>query len=177
MLAAVVTDWFFTVPAIRVAEARTAAGASDTWMYRFDHPDPRDNYRFGACHATEIPFVFDTATRAELRPLIGDAPSPAVANVAHRVWVDFITSGDPGWARYDQRDGGPPACWATPSRRPATRPATSARSGTASARAPARPGLGRCLGLWCGWGFWGSVRVAWAEARDRADAGRNCQMT
>jgi para-nitrobenzyl esterase len=83
------------------AEARTAAGASDTWMYRFDHPDPRDNYRFGACHAAEIPFVFDTAIRAELRPLIGDAPSPAVADLAHRVWVDFITSGDPGWARYD----------------------------------------------------------------------------
>src|SRR6185312_8542926 len=103
LLAAVITDWFFRIPPIRVAEARTAAGASDTWMYRFDHPDPRDNYGFGACHAAEIPFVFDTATRGELRPLIGDAPSPAVANVAHRVWVDFITSGDPGWARYDVR--------------------------------------------------------------------------
>ena len=77
------------------------AGAGDTWMYRFDHPDPRDNHRFGACHAAEIPFVFDTATRAELRPLIGDAPSSAVADRTHRVWVDFITSGDPGWARYD----------------------------------------------------------------------------
>src|SRR4029077_4671733 len=95
LLAAVITDWFFRIPPIRVAETRTTAGASDTWMYRFDHPDPRDNYGFGACHAAEIPFVFDTATRGELRPLIGDAPSPAVANVAHRVWVDFITSGDP----------------------------------------------------------------------------------
>ena len=45
--------------------------------------------------------MFDTATRAELRPLIGDAPSSAVADRTHRVWVDFITSGDPGWARYD----------------------------------------------------------------------------
>ena len=101
LLAAVITDWFFRIPPIRVAEARAVAGASDTWMYRFDHPDPRDNHRFGACHAAEIPFVFDTATRAELRPLIGDAPSQAVADLAHRVWVDFITSGDPGWARYD----------------------------------------------------------------------------
>jgi para-nitrobenzyl esterase len=101
LLAAVITDWFFRIPPIRVAEARASAGAGDTWMYRFDHPDPRDNHGFGACHATEIPFVFDTATRAELRPLIGDAPSSAVADQAHRVWVDFITSGDPGWARYD----------------------------------------------------------------------------
>jgi len=101
LLAAVITDWFFRIPPIRVAEARALAGAGDTWMYRFDHPDPRDNHGFGACHATEIPFVFDTATRAELRPLIGDAPSAAVADRTHRVWVEFITSGDPGWARYD----------------------------------------------------------------------------
>ena len=101
LLAAVITDWFFRIPAIRVAEARAASGAGDTWMYRFDHPEPRDNHRFGACHAAEIPFVFDTATREELRPLIGDAPSSAVADRAHRVWVDFITHGDPGWARYD----------------------------------------------------------------------------
>jgi para-nitrobenzyl esterase len=105
LLAAVISDWFFRIPPIRVAEARAAAGAAagagDTWMYRFDHPEPQDNHRFGACHAAEIPFVFDTATRPELRPLIGDAPSSAVADRAHRVWVDFIASGDPGWARYD----------------------------------------------------------------------------
>jgi len=105
LLAAVISDWFFRIPPIRVAEARAAAGAvagaADTWMYRFDYPEPQDNHRFGACHATEIPFVFDTATRPELRPLIGDAPSSAVADRTHRVWVDFISRGDPGWARYD----------------------------------------------------------------------------
>ena len=101
VLAAVITDWFFRIPPIRVAEARAASGISHTWMYRFDHPEPQDNRRLGACHAAEIPFVFDTATRAELRPLIGDTPSQAVADQAHRVWVDFITRGDPGWARYD----------------------------------------------------------------------------
>jgi len=101
LLAAVISDWFFRMPPIRVAETRAASGAGDTWMYRFDHPEPEDNHGFGACHAAEIPFVFDTATRPELRPLIGDAPSPAVADQAHRVWVDFISRGDPGWARYD----------------------------------------------------------------------------
>ena len=101
LLAAVISDWFFRIPPIRAAETRAAAGAGGTWMYRFDHPEPEDNHGFGACHAAEIPFVFDTATRPELRPLIGDAPSPAVADQAHRVWVDFISRGDPGWARYD----------------------------------------------------------------------------
>jgi para-nitrobenzyl esterase len=67
VLAAVITDWFFRIPPIRVAEARAASGADRIWMYRFDHPEPQDNRRFGACHAAEIPFVFDTATREELR--------------------------------------------------------------------------------------------------------------
>jgi len=111
VLAAVVTDWFFAIPAIRVAEARagrdsagpgSAGGDSaGTWAYRFDHPAPADNHRLGACHGAEIPFVFDTITRADVRPRIGDSPSQAVADQAHKVWVDFITSGDPGWAAYD----------------------------------------------------------------------------
>jgi len=101
ILAAVVTDWFFRIPPIRVAEARAAAGAGATWMYRFDRPEPEDNRGFGACHAAEIPFVFDTIAREDIRPLIGDTPSQVVADQAHRVWVDFITHGNPGWAPYD----------------------------------------------------------------------------
>jgi para-nitrobenzyl esterase len=101
ILAAVISDWFFRVPAIRVAEARGATGAASTWMYRFDEPEPRANHNLGACHAAEIPFVFDTITRAGVRPRLGDAPSQAVADRTHRVWVDFITRGDPGWAPYD----------------------------------------------------------------------------
>jgi len=100
ILAAVITDWFFRVPAIRVAEARGASAAARTWMYRFDWPEPRANNGLGACHAAEIPYVFDTSGRDDVRPLIG-APSQAVADLAHRVWVDFITRGEPGWAPYD----------------------------------------------------------------------------
>jgi para-nitrobenzyl esterase len=99
VLAAVITDWFFGIPAIRVAEARAASGAR-TWMYRFDHPEPEANHRFGAAHAVEIPFVFNTTSREELRPLIGDSPSAAAADTAHRTWVSFVTEGTPGWASY-----------------------------------------------------------------------------
>ena len=101
VLAAVITDWFFGIPAIRVAETRAARGNANTWTYRFDHPAPADNDRFGACHGVEIPFVFDTITRDEVHPLIGQTPSPAVARRAHQVWVDFISTGDPGWPAYD----------------------------------------------------------------------------
>jgi len=101
ILAAVVTDWFFGIPATRVAEARVAAGASGTWTYRFDHLRPEDNNRLGACHAAEIPFVFDTIGDDETRPLIGGTPSQAVADKAHKAWVDFIVNGNPGWPAYD----------------------------------------------------------------------------
>jgi para-nitrobenzyl esterase len=101
VLAAVITDWFFRVPAIRVAEARGDTAVARTWMYRFDYPEPRANRGLGACHAVEIPYVFDTVTRSELRPLLGGAPAQAVADRTHRVWVDFINRGDPGWAPYD----------------------------------------------------------------------------
>jgi len=101
VLAAVITDWFFAIPAIRVAEARAASGTTSTWVYRFDHPAPENNHRYGACHAAEIPFVFDALAHEDLYPLIGDNPSQAVADHTHKVWVDFITHGDPGWAAYD----------------------------------------------------------------------------
>jgi para-nitrobenzyl esterase len=101
ILAALVSDWFFRVPAIRVAETRVAAGAASTWMYRFDLPDPEANGGLGAAHAVEIPYVFDTIDRPTARPLIGGSPSRAAADRVHRVWVDFVTHGDPGWAPYD----------------------------------------------------------------------------
>jgi para-nitrobenzyl esterase len=101
LMAAVVSDWFFRVPAIRVAETRVAAGAAGTWMYRFDYPEPADNHGYGASHAVEVPFAFDTLDRNESPALMGDAPSQAVADRVHRIWVDFITRGDPGWAPYD----------------------------------------------------------------------------
>jgi para-nitrobenzyl esterase len=100
VLAAVITDWFFGIPPIRVAEARAARGTSSTWMYRFDHLTPADNHRLGSCHGTELPFVFDTITRDDVRPRIGDTPSQAAADQVHKTWVDFITSADPGWAAY-----------------------------------------------------------------------------
>jgi para-nitrobenzyl esterase len=104
LMAAVVSDWFFRVPGIRVAEARAAAGrgaAAPTWMYRFDWPEPDQNHGFGSAHAVEIPYVFDTIARPGLPPQMWPSPSRAVADSTHRVWVDFVTDGDPGWAPYD----------------------------------------------------------------------------
>lgn len=97
LLAAVGTDWFFRIRAIRVAEARAASGTARTWVYRFDHPNHETSHRLGACHGAEIPFVFDTITREETHPRIGDTLSQAMADAAHNAWISFIANGTPGW--------------------------------------------------------------------------------
>ena len=99
LLASVVTDWFFTVPAIRHAEAGPRA-AAPRWSTASTVPAQDDNNRYGACHAVEIPFVFDNIELDQTKALIGDHPSQAVADTAHSTWVAFVTSGDPGWAPY-----------------------------------------------------------------------------
>ncbi len=100
VLAAVVTDWFFAVPAIRHAEAR-AAGGGTTWAYRFDRPPPADNGGLGAAHAVEIPYVFGTAHLPSARPLAGATPSPDVVADRARAsgWPSCATA-TPGWAPY-----------------------------------------------------------------------------
>jgi len=73
LLMAVATDWFFRLPALRLAESRTGAPGS-THVYEFAWPSPQFGGRLGACHALEIGFVFDTLAAAGSRPMAGEAP-------------------------------------------------------------------------------------------------------
>lgn len=98
-LAAIITDWFFTVPAIRVAEAR--GETSPTWMYRFDHRSTACGGLLGAAHATEIPFVFDTLDSPDAPAILGPDAPQALADAMHASWITFITDADPGWPRYE----------------------------------------------------------------------------
>ena len=98
--AAIVTDWFFRIPAIRVAEAR-ATGKGATYLYEMAWRSPQFGGRMGACHTLEIPFVFDNLDQEENRPLVGENPPQELADAMHRAWVSFATHGDPGWPRYD----------------------------------------------------------------------------
>jgi para-nitrobenzyl esterase len=101
LMAAIVTDWFFAVPGIRVAEAHaSAAPEGSTWCYRCDHLTPADNHGLGAAHATEIPFVFDTADLPDSAALVGEHPSRATVEALHSAWVSFVKGGSPGWAPY-----------------------------------------------------------------------------
>jgi para-nitrobenzyl esterase len=96
----IVTDWFFRVPAIQLAEARVANG-EPAYMYEFAWRSPLFNGRLGSCHALELAFVFDNLHRDESRWLTGPNPPQEIATAMHTAWVAFATSGDPGWPRYD----------------------------------------------------------------------------
>ena len=98
--AAIVTDWFFRIPAIRLAEAH-AIGKGATYLYEMAWRSPQFDRRLGACHALEIPFVFDNLDQDENRALVDENPPQQLADSMHQTWVSFATRGDPGWPRYD----------------------------------------------------------------------------
>ena len=100
LLVAVVTDWFYRIPAIRLAEAHAKSNPA-TYMYEFAWRSPQFNGLLGASHATEIAFVFDTLDEEQHEPLLGTNPPQQLANTMHAAWVAFATRGDPGWPRYD----------------------------------------------------------------------------
>jgi carboxylesterase type B len=103
LLVAIQTDWWCRIPAIRLADAHVS-NKSRTYMYEFAWRSPVANGLFGACHALEIPFVFDTLDQGPTQMignLLGDNPPQQLASTMHSAWISFITRGDPGWSEYE----------------------------------------------------------------------------
>ena len=101
LLADIATDWYFRLPAIRLAEAQASGG--QTWVYEFAWPSPQFGGRLGACHALELGFTFDTLEHEAHGALMGDAAPQELADAMHGAWIRFVTDGDPGWAPYEAR--------------------------------------------------------------------------
>jgi para-nitrobenzyl esterase len=106
IFSAIASDFFFRIPACRVAEARATAPAT-THMYEFAWRSPRKvptqiSPELGACHALELGFTFDTLSTAS--SITGPNPPQGLATAMHAAWVEFVKSGDPGnadWIPYD----------------------------------------------------------------------------
>lgn len=95
VLCAALTDQFFRVPALRLAEGRADATAP-TFVYEFDWGTPVQD--LGACHALEIGFVFDNL--AVSGQMAGANPPQELASDMHARWIAFARGGDPGWEAY-----------------------------------------------------------------------------
>ncbi|WP_051026934.1 carboxylesterase/lipase family protein [Nocardia higoensis] len=100
LLAAVVTDWFFRIPAIRLAETQAATGGQ-AWAFRFDWRSPALGGKLGSAHAVDLPFVFATHRHPGSHLLTGPDAPDAVARTTHEMYRAFVVEGDPGWTRYD----------------------------------------------------------------------------
>lgn len=93
VLSEMITDWFYRIPALRLAEA-----VPRSHVYEFGWESPVGG--LGACHGLEVPFVFDTLDDPGAAALAGPAAPRELAAAVHRAWVAFATTGDPGWPAY-----------------------------------------------------------------------------
>lgn len=96
IFAALVTDKFFRLPALAVAQARSG-GPAATYFYEFNWGNPP----IGAGHSLEIPFVFDNLARAADDQVIGENPPQDLADTMNSAWVAFATTANPGWPAFD----------------------------------------------------------------------------
>ena len=94
------TDWYWRVPAVRLADAHASNARAGTYMYEFAWRSPQMGGRLGAAHSVEIPFVFDTLGLGT-EPMLGRNPPQSLADAMHRAWVTFAVRGDCGWPKYD----------------------------------------------------------------------------
>ncbi|WP_275001438.1 carboxylesterase/lipase family protein [Promicromonospora iranensis] len=103
---AIMGDALFGAGTWALAEAH-ASRASSTFAYEFAWRSEALDGQLGATHAVELPFVFDTAGLPVLngpQAMLGPRRPPAgLATRMHEAWLRFARTGDPGWARYDDR--------------------------------------------------------------------------
>jgi para-nitrobenzyl esterase len=98
VLADALSDLMFRWP-VRVS---AAAHRGRTWVYEFGWRSPALDGELGACHALEIPFVFDTlACVTGPRGLVGPNPPQDLADRMHRIWVNFACDGAAPWPEFN----------------------------------------------------------------------------
>ncbi|MBO0684603.1 MAG: carboxylesterase/lipase family protein, partial [Candidatus Dormibacteraeota bacterium] len=96
------TDRMFREPAIELASTQ-ARHTRDVWMYLFTWESPGLDGALQACHALEIPFAWNTLSVPGREGFTGSgAEAQALADQMHGAWIDFASSGDPGWDRYEE---------------------------------------------------------------------------
>jgi para-nitrobenzyl esterase len=87
----------FTFPALQMAEQQVRNGAP-VWMYRFGWRGDAMNGLLGACHACELPYVFNTLDSPWAEAVCGTNPDKNLAMRMHRAWIAFARNGDPNTA-------------------------------------------------------------------------------
>ncbi|HSZ40223.1 MAG TPA: carboxylesterase/lipase family protein [Trebonia sp.] len=97
--ARLVTDWFYRIPALRLAEAHGRQHPGTAYVYEFAWQPPTFGGLLGACHAAELPFVFGTLDTCTA--LLGEAPPAELSAAMRSAWIAFAATGSPGWPAYE----------------------------------------------------------------------------
>jgi para-nitrobenzyl esterase len=95
ILDAIISDFAFRIPSIRLAEVQSKH-QPNTYMYLFTWKTPAFGGKLGACHALELPFVFGLLGEKE----VGFFPSKneeteAISNKMMDSWISFARKGNP----------------------------------------------------------------------------------
>ncbi len=98
VLARAMTDLIFRDP----VRAFALAHQGRTHVYEFGWRSPAFGGKLGACHALELPFVFNTLPSCTgPQGFVGENPPQALANSTHKIWVDFARDGSLPWAEFN----------------------------------------------------------------------------
>ncbi|MDP3740516.1 MAG: carboxylesterase family protein [Hyphomonadaceae bacterium] len=101
------TDRGYFLDTTILAGRKADQNAAPVWVYQFYRSTPLEGGRYHTPHASEIPFVFDTLSRATS---IGGEPTANAQNLADRMsaaWANFARNGDPNggktpsWPKYN----------------------------------------------------------------------------
>ena len=104
---ALITDYIFRISTIQLLEAQSSY-QPNTYNYLFTWPSPAFNGALGACHALELPFVFNSFDYPGFTDFVGT--SPDLNTISYKMmdaWIAFARCGNPNhkdipkWPAYD----------------------------------------------------------------------------
>ncbi len=99
VLTRALSDLVFRDPVRAFAEAHQGR----THVYEFGWRSPAFAGKLGACHALELPFVFNTlASCTGPQGFVGENPPQALADHTHAVWAAFVKDGTLPWDAFDR---------------------------------------------------------------------------
>ena len=95
ILNALITDQIFRISTIKLLEAQSKH-QPNTYNYVFTWPSPGFNGDLGACHALELPFLFNTLIDPKFNDLVGECTGDnELSNQIMDSWIAFARTGTP----------------------------------------------------------------------------------